>query len=56
MYSPKISEELIPVIFQVALAKKIPMTKLVNGIIRDYLEKNGKVKGGLSDDGKRQVD
>jgi len=29
MYSPKISEELVPIIFQVALSKKIPMTKLV---------------------------
>ena len=40
MYSPKISEELIPVIFRVALAKKMPMTKLVNRILQEYLEKN----------------
>ncbi len=40
MYSPKISEDLIPVIFRVVLAQKMPMTKLVNHIIRDYLEKN----------------
>ena len=39
-YSPKISEELIPVIFRVALAKKMPMTKFVKHILRDYLEKN----------------
>jgi predicted nucleic acid-binding protein len=40
MYSPKISEELVPVLFRLALAKKIPMTKLVNRIIQEYLEKN----------------
>ncbi len=40
MYSPKIKEELIPVLFRVALAKKMPMTKLVNRIIEEYLEKN----------------
>ena len=40
MYSPKISEDLIPVFFRLALAKKMPMTKLVNRIIQEYLEKN----------------
>ena len=47
MYSPKISEELVPVIFRVALSKKMPMTKLVNRIIKDYLAKNGKMEGGI---------
>ena len=41
-YSPKISEELIPVIFRVALAKKMPMTKFVKHILRDYLRKTTK--------------
>jgi len=40
MYSPKISEQLIPVLFRLALDKKMPMTKLVNRIIEEYLEKN----------------
>ena len=44
MYSPKIKEEFIPVLFRIALSKKIPMTKLVNRIIGDYLEKNGEME------------
>ncbi len=38
MYNPKIKEEFIPVLFKLAASKKMPMTKLVNQIIRDYLE------------------
>ena len=45
MYSPKIKEEYIPELFRMALSKKIPMTKLVNRIIGDYLEKNGEKEG-----------
>ncbi len=37
MYSPKISEELIPIIYQTAQNKKQPMTKVVNNILREYL-------------------
>ena len=33
MYSPKISEELIPDIYRIAKAKGISMTKYVNGLI-----------------------
>jgi hypothetical protein len=47
MYSPKISEELVPIIFQMALSKKMPMTKLVNQIITNYLKRNAKMKGGV---------
>jgi hypothetical protein len=47
MYSPKISEDLVPIIFQVALSKKTPMTKLVNQIITNYLIRNGKMEGGI---------
>jgi len=46
MYSPKISEELVPELFKVAVSKKIPMTKLVNRIIKDYLVKKVKMNGG----------
>lgn len=38
MYSPKIDDVLIPRIYRMALARKIPMTKLVNRIIRAYLD------------------
>jgi len=40
MYSPKIEEELIPGLYRLALARKIPMTKLVNRIVRNYLDQN----------------
>ena len=33
MYSPKISEDLIPRLYQSAKAKRIPMTTLVNRIL-----------------------
>lgn len=37
MYSPKIAEELIPVLYRTAKAQGQPMTKLVNKIIREAL-------------------
>ncbi len=37
MYSPKISDKLIPDIYLLAKERKIPMTKLVNEIIKEYL-------------------
>ncbi len=40
MYSPKISEDLIPIIYQTAQNKKQPMTKVVNNILREYLISN----------------
>jgi len=39
MYSPKIDEELIPALYRLAKEKKIPMTRLVNGVLRCALEK-----------------
>ena len=38
MYSPKISEDLIPNLYKIAKAKKIPMVKLVNDIISEALK------------------
>ena len=38
MYSPKISEELIPDLYKIAKAKKIPMVKLVNDIVSAALK------------------
>lgn len=37
MYSPKINEELIPILYKLASSRRIPMTKLVNQIIQGYL-------------------
>jgi len=45
MYSPKISEELIPKIFKVAKAERIPMTTLVNRILEEALNGGGQHKG-----------
>jgi len=37
MYSPKISEDLIPFLFDLAQQEGKPMTKLVDDILRKYL-------------------
>jgi hypothetical protein len=46
MYSPKIKEEFIPILFRISLSKRIPMTKLVNQIIKDYLERHFQIQSG----------
>jgi hypothetical protein len=38
MYSPKIDEELIPVLYHLAKEKQTPMTRFVNSIICDFLK------------------
>ena len=40
MYSPKISEDLIPQLYRMGKERKMPMTRLVNGIIRKALAEN----------------
>lgn len=37
MYSPKISEDLIPRIYRLGKLKKMPMTRLVNEILQKSL-------------------
>jgi len=37
MYSPKISPELIPLLYITAKSNKKPMTKIVDSILRGYL-------------------
>jgi len=37
MYSPKISEELIPYLYREAKEEKIPMTNLINKIIKKHI-------------------
>lgn len=39
MYSPKIAPDLIPRIYQTAKERRMPMTKLVDLILRQKLEK-----------------
>ncbi len=39
MYSPKIDEELIPVLYDRAKSRKIPMTELVSELLRESLLK-----------------
>ena len=38
MYSPKIREDYIPTLYRLAKLKGVPMTKLVNGIIKSYFD------------------
>ena len=44
MYSPKIDEEKIKELYKIAQAVEVPMTSLVNAILRDWL-KRAKEKG-----------
>ena len=46
MYSPKISEDLIPIIYDKAKEKKKQMTKIVDELLRDGLKENDKVMEG----------
>jgi len=39
MYSPKINDQHIPTLYHLGKQKKIPMTKLVNQAITEYLSK-----------------
>ena len=45
MYSPKIDEDLIPVLYKMAKAQSRPMTKIVNDIIRRAITKDSPHKG-----------
>ena len=46
MYSPKIAPDLIPKIYQVAKERRLSMTRLVDLILREKLEKSLKRKEG----------
>lgn len=39
MYSPKIDPELIPLLYKIRVAEGIPMTKIVNRVLRAYIDK-----------------
>ena len=50
MYSPKISEHLIPTLYQEARKQGKPMTTIVNDILEEYfIESNEKENGVQSD-------
>jgi hypothetical protein len=55
VYSPKIRQELIPPLYELALSKEITMTKLVNRIIEEYLKKTETDEGGTANEGKDEV-
>ena len=48
MYSPKISEDLIPHLYALARSRKMPMTRLVSGIIRKALANNNLPDGSAA--------
>ena len=39
MYSPKIKEEYIPTLYKIAKVKDVPMTRVVNEALADYLSR-----------------
>ena len=44
MYSPKIKENLIPILYKLAKQERKPMTKLVNEMLREEIAKqNGQI-------------
>ena len=54
-YSPKIKEDYIPVLYLIAKEQKIPMTKLVNRMIKNeinlLIERRQREKGGINHGG-----
>lgn len=42
-YSPKIREDLVHILYHLAKRQRVPMTRLVNEIIENYLQQ---MKGG----------
>ncbi len=44
MYSPKIKEDLIPKLYEIAKKRVVPMTELVDNIIREALENGYQVR------------
>ena len=53
MYSPKISEEFIPYLYQWAKGEGVSMTALVNRIIKNEIEKNQKKERTYDEKDKR---
>ena len=49
MYSPKIDEKLIPRLYRLGKLKRIPMTRLLNGILERALPELENIEGGKGD-------
>jgi len=54
MYSPKIYEELVPVLYRLAKKRGLRMTTLVNQIISREIRKEEKRNGGFIDPSGRE--
>lgn len=56
MYSPKIRDDLIPTLYWLAKERKMPMTRVVDRILRDALGKREKRRTGvISEDNPEQA-
>jgi len=53
MYSPKIPERFIPVLYTLARSRSRPMTHLVAEAVQQYLEAEGMLNGDALDGAKR---
>ena len=55
MYSPKISEEFVPYLYQWAKSEGVTMTALVNRIIKNEIEKNQRKERSYERQGQRDT-
>lgn len=51
-YTPKIRQDLIPILYHLAKRKRIPMTRLVNEIVENYLHQ---IEGALREMKGREI-
>ncbi len=51
-YTPKIREDLIPILYHLAKRKGMPMTRLVNEIIENYINQ---IEGALREMKSREI-
>ena len=58
MYSPKIKEEFIPVLYKIARARRLPMTHIVREALDEYLNKPEivSIKAPKEDNNKKESD
>ena len=51
MYNPRVKREHLPILSKISASKGIPMTQLVNQIIKDYLNEEGMMNERKSETG-----
>ena len=58
MYSPKIKEDYIPVLYKIARARRLPMTHIVREALDEYLNKPEiiSIKTSKEDNNKKEPD